>query len=202
VKNSLQQVAALLALQARASGHEEVRAALTEAQARVQSVGRVHDHLWRQQDVQSVELAGFLRSLCDKLQESAVGHALTFEGEPAQLSADRAIPLALLVNELVANAFKHAYPEGGEGEVRVRLWAEGDDRLALEVSDRGAGLSPEARARLTEDGVDDTGESLGMRVVTSLARQLRADLEVGANEPGARFVLRFDRAEPQAVAGV
>jgi two-component sensor histidine kinase len=192
VKNSLQLVAAMLALQARATAEGEVRDALTVAQTRVQSIGQVHDHLWRQPDVQVVELADFLSSLCDKLQESAGACRLTFEGVPAQVSADRAIPLALLVNELVTNAFKHAYPDGEGGEVRVRLAGDGDERLTLEVSDRGVGLPPEAELARAEFG----GESLGVKVVHGLARQLRAELEAGSADPGARFVLRFERAEP------
>ncbi|MBC6981304.1 sensor histidine kinase [Caulobacter sp. 17J80-11] len=194
VKNSLQLVAGVLALQARGAQHEEVRQALTVAQTRLQTIGQIHDQLWRQPDVQEVELAAFLRSLCEKLQESAPGHVLSFSGPPISMTTDRAVPVALLVNELVTNAVKYAYPNGGP--VEVLLSADGE-RLTLEVADRGVGLPPDL-------DLSEPRESLGMRVVSGLVRQLGAEFEARDNAPGARFVLKFDRVEPagEAIAGV
>jgi two-component sensor histidine kinase len=98
------------------------------------------------------------------------------------ISTDRAISLGLLLNEIVTNAFKYAYPEGGGGPIEVRLSASGE-QLRLEVADQGVGLP---------DGFDfsEYRRSLGSRLIVNTARQLQAQVEPSANNPsGARFVM-------------
>ena len=96
------------------------------------------------------------------------------------LSADHAIPLGLLINELVTNAVKYAYPEGsGEIEVSAR---EVDGHLHVEVSDHGAGL-PEGF------DIDQPRASLGFKVVTGMVRQLQGHLTIASDRKGTRFLL-------------
>jgi PAS domain S-box-containing protein len=187
VKNSLQLVAGLLTLQARAAKDPDVRRAIEDAGARVSTIADVHDQLWRRSEVERVDLASFLERLCAKLADTASGQRLVYEAEPVAMSADRAIPVALLVNELVTNAFKYAYPES-EGEIRVSLSVPEPSRVRLEVSDRGVGLPA---------GFDPNqpGESLGMRLIRGFVRQLRGQLDVSSAAPGARFVLEFPRED-------
>ena len=104
-----------------------------------------------------------------------------------------AVPLGLLVNELVTNAYKHAYAEGEGGEIRITGEALDDGRYRLEVSDSGRGL-PE-----NFDVNRSSGSSLGMRVITSLSRQLEGELLAGSAEPGARFTLVFPLRAPSSV---
>jgi len=187
VKNSLALVASLLGLQARATRQDEVRRALLDAEARVGTIAEVHDQLWRRGDVTTVDLADFLGRLCANLQATAPQHRLVFEADRAIVVAtDRAIPLGLLLNELVTNAFKYAYP-GSSGDVRVILSAPEPGQIRLEVVDRGQGL-PEGfdLARLTG--------SLGVRLISGFVRQLGARLETSSAEPGARFVLCLSHA--------
>ena len=181
VKNSLALVASLLSLQSRSTRSDEARRALEDAYGRVQTIAQIHDRLWRQYDAQCVDLCGFLNELCHKLQETAVEHRLEFHGTSVTVSTDRAISLGLLLNELVTNAFKYAYPEGGGGPVDVRLTRD-DGWLRIEVADQGVGLP---------EGFDlaKPSRSLGSRLIVNTARQLRATIEAGANDPGARFVL-------------
>jgi PAS domain S-box-containing protein len=187
VKNSLALVASLLGLQARATRQDEVRRALLDAEARVGTIAEVHDQLWRRGDVTTVDLADFLGRLCANLQATAPQHRLVFEADRAIVVAtDRAIPLGLLLNELVTNAFEYAYP-GASGEVRVILSAPEPGQIRLEVVDRGQGLPAGFDlARLTG--------SLGVRLISGFVRQLGARLETSSAEPGARFVLRLSHA--------
>ena len=191
VKNSLQLVSALLALQSRTVGDEKARAALADARARIQTVAQVHDQLWRQDDATDIELSNFLESLLAKLKEAQPDCPLIFKGEPSIVSTERAIAIGLIANELVTNAFKYACtpaqgrPPGSQpGEVRVTVSRLPEGVLRLEVADRGPGLPP---------GFDPgrAGSSLGMRVVTGLADQLHGRLEVADNAPGAVFAVVF-----------
>ncbi|MBL0405774.1 GAF domain-containing protein [Microvirga aerilata] len=180
VKNSLQLVAGLLNMQGRASGNDDLRQALSDAEARVHTIAQVHDRLWRHNEVRSVNLAEFLGELCTKLRGSAPYFTVGCSIDPVIVPTDLAVPLGLLVNELVTNAFKYAYPEAS-GEVRLELTSDSPERLRLEVSDTGVGLPPDfnpARSR-----------SLGMRLVASLARQIGGRLEWQDAQPGTRFVL-------------
>ncbi|MEH3146351.1 MAG: GAF domain-containing protein [Methylobacterium frigidaeris] len=182
VKNSLSIVAGLLTLQARASENADVRAALADAQARVEAVAQVHDQLWREPGVTRVCLPDFLGTLVGRLAGSAPHHAVTCRMPEASLTADTAIPLGLYVNELVTNAIKYAYP-GGSGAVRVEAERHQDGTLRLVVADDGVGMPAGF------DVATFASKSLGMRVVTRLARQLGGRLAVPATDRGAVFVL-------------
>lgn len=184
VKNSLQLVASLLNLQARASADPDVKRAIGDAVSRVTTVARIHNRLWRHEEVNAVDLAAFLADLCRDLEASAPGCRLLYEATaPVSVDPDLATSLGLVVNELVTNAFKYACSTG-EGEVRVRLDSIGGEALRLTVTDRGPGLPP---------GFDPAraGASLGMRLVTGFARQLQGRLDVSSAEPGARFALEI-----------
>lgn len=181
VKNSLSLVAGLLSLQARSARDETVRHAIRDAETRIATIAQVHDQLWRQADVQAVDLAPFLTSLCARLQETVTDVRVEAEIAPVVLAADRAIQIALVVNELLTNAFKYGWPGRTGGTVRVRLVA--DARIRLEVRDNGRGLP---------EGFDPaaTRDSLGMKVVSGLVQQLGGVLEA-RNEDGACFVLHL-----------
>ncbi|WP_052764117.1 PAS domain S-box protein [Microvirga massiliensis] len=186
VKNSLTLVAALLGMQARSAQHRGVRDALQDAEARVGAIAEVHDQLWRRGDVTSVDLADFLGGLCAKLQETAPHHTLVFRAdEPITVATDRAIPLGLLLNELVTNAIKYAYPGSG-GEVRVMLSRNGPEGMRLEVADRGVGLPAGFNPVRLPGG-------LGSRLIAGFVRQLEATLQVACAHPGARFVIDVPR---------
>ena len=182
VKNSLSLVSALLHLQARTM-EGPTRAALDDASSRVRAVATVHDQLWRQSDAREVDLAPFLTNLAAALAEGAPQHETKVDVEPAMVSADMAVPIGLLVNELVTNAYKYAYPDGEGGEVRISGKREGA-AYDLVVSDSGRGLP-------AGFDVSRHSDSLGMRVVSTLARQLEAKVTVGSSEPGARFAISF-----------
>lgn len=183
VKNSLALVSALLHLQARTL-EDASRAPLEDAASRVNAVATVHNQLFREADAREIDLAPFLSNLAAAVATSAPRHETIVDAEPATVSADVAIPIGLFVNELLTNAYKYAYPEGKEGEVRIEGERTGDGRYRLAVSDRGVGL-PEGF------DLERAGDSLGMKVVNTLAKQLDGELTVRSGGPGARFALVF-----------
>ncbi|CAO4150918.1 sensor histidine kinase [Methylorubrum extorquens] len=183
VKNSLAIVAGLLSMQGRAAADPALKRALDDARARVQTIASVHDRLWRADEIHAVNLAEFMDELCEQLRSSAKpGQTLTCDFAPVTVATDQAVPLGLLANELVTNAFKYAYPEGA-GDVRISVGPGEAGHLRLTVCDQGAGLPPDFDAARSK--------SLGMKLIASLGRQLGGQPEWQGAEPGTRFVLDF-----------
>ena len=181
VKNSLTSVVGLLRVQARSAVSQDVKNALDDASLRVATIAQVHDHLWRSSHVGFVELVDFMSELCKKLKGTADGLSLHCHADPMLLSADHAIPLGLLINEIVTNAVKYAYPEGG-GAIEVQA-REVNGHLQVEISDQGIGLPDDF-------DIDEPRPSLGFKVITGLVRQLQGRLTVTSNDPkGAHFLL-------------
>jgi PAS domain S-box-containing protein len=203
VKNSLQLVSSLLSLQAARSADPELRAGLAEARGRIGVVSQVHRRLYQTGTHGRIDdLAGFLRELCDDTvaaldPEGRIGLEFVAPKEDGagavRAPIDRAVPLALVVSELVTNAVKYAFPDRRAGTIRVsfrREEAEGG-ALVVSVEDDGVGL-PEGFEPATSRGI-------GMRVVATLVRQLRARLEVRRASPngGAAFDIVMPRPEPK-----
>jgi two-component system, sensor histidine kinase PdtaS len=173
VKNSLASVVGLLRVQSRSAPSEEVRDALKDAASRITTIAQVHDHLWRSTRIGYVDIADFAGELCRKLQET-ISHTVRCTFAHLMISADKAIPLGLLINELVTNSAKHAYPDGA-GEIEVSGERRGDD-LHVEVSDRGVGLPKDF-------DIDQPRASLGFKVIKSLLAQLDGRIDVASNTP-------------------
>ena len=173
VKNSLASVVGLLRVQSHSAPSEEVRDALKDAASRITTIAQVHDHLWRSTRIGYVDIADFAGELCRKLQET-ISHTVRCTFAHLMISADKAIPLGLLINELVTNSAKHAYPDGA-GDIEVSGERRGDD-LHVEVSDRGVGLPKDF-------DIDQPRASLGFKVIKSLVAQLDGRIDVASNTP-------------------
>jgi two-component sensor histidine kinase len=174
VKNSLASVVGLLRVQGRNAQSEDVQNALKDAASRITTIAQVHDHLWRSNQIGFVDIADFAGELCHKLQETSPGYNVSCKFGHLMISADKAIPLGLLINELVTNAAKHAYP-AGSGEIRVSGEHRGQD-LHVEVSDQGVGLPKDF-------DLDQPRASLGFKVIKSLVGQLDARITASATGP-------------------
>ena len=138
VGNSLQIIASLLHLQANSSTQDDVKAALTNAMGRVAAVAQVHRRLYTSHDLKSVLLNQYLDALLEDLRRSAEGNRmsrLTLKAEPIEIDPDRAVAIGIIVNELVMNAVKYAYPDGA-GPIHVDLRAQGDDLAAVDCRRR------------------------------------------------------------------
>lgn len=187
VKNSLQLVSSLLSLQAARTSNPELRTGLAEARGRIGVVAQVHRRLYQAGTHGRIDdLAGFLRDLCvDAVaaldREDKIQFLAELPSAPISALIDRAVPLALIVSELVTNAVKYAYPGDEKGVVRFALSPASEGGLLVTVEDDGIGLPDDFN--LNRSG------SVGMRVITTLARQLRGRLEAGCASPegGAAF---------------
>jgi two-component sensor histidine kinase len=190
VGNSLQIIASLLHLQANSSTQEDVKAALTNAMGRVAAVAQVHRRLYTSHDLKSVLLNQYLDALLEDLRRSAEGNKmsrLTLKAEPIEIDPDRAVAIGIIVNELVMNAVKYAYPDGA-GPIHVELRAQGDE-LLLSIADEGVGLNVKTDPRST---------GMGQRIVTAMASKLDASVERDPAHSGTRIVLRFRRVDTSA----
>ncbi|MEE8389714.1 MAG: histidine kinase dimerization/phosphoacceptor domain -containing protein [Anaerolineae bacterium] len=190
VKNNLAIVSSLLSFQAEITPDEQARAAFQESQNRIHAMARIHEHLYRSPDLARIDMAQYVRGVTNHLIRSYGAHAIAFQTDVSdvELDIDRATPCGLIINELVSNALKHAFPPGWQGpesgpKVRVALRLD-DGQCELTVSDNGVGLPADLQ-------VESAGhESLGLRLVNLLNRQLKGNLQVD-REGGSTFCLTF-----------
>jgi PAS domain S-box-containing protein len=174
VKNNLQMISSLINMHVRALPEEAGRDALEECQTRVQAIALIHDKLYQSSDYARVPFAEYARSLASGVFEASGvepdGVTLILTFADVALAVDKAIPCGLILNELITNALKHAFPGGRPGTLRVTLAPVDDGGLRLEVADDGVGLPTLAEAARTP--------TLGLGLVSMLTRQLGARLDV------------------------
>jgi two-component sensor histidine kinase len=174
VKNNLQVISSLLHLQSSQTADKQILGILRESESRVRSMALVHEALYRSPDLARVDFAEYIDHLTTDLFRSygvnAQDITLKIDVQDVALDIDTAIPCGLIINELVSNALKHAFPDGRKGEVRVDFQADGGDRLVLAVSDDGVGLLEDTDLQLTG--------TLGLQLVSTLTRQLGGDVEL------------------------
>jgi two-component sensor histidine kinase len=181
VKNNLAAVSAMLNIQARATEDPQVREQLEKAVSRIETIGEVHASLYRASSTGEVDFSTYLEKLCSRLAASLLdGERVHIEvaADPVAAPLEEAVALGLIVNELVTNAAKHAYPAPARGGIRVSLHSA-DNELTLAVSDDGKGLAE-----------GDRPNGIGMRLVRSLVQQCRGKLEV-VDKDGASFIIRL-----------
>ena len=182
VKNSLGLVVSMLRLQARENVDPEFAQQLEDATLRVGAIARVHEQLYQSSDVERFDVGRYIEAICKDLSASFAQCEIHVQAQPGiVISTDRAISSALIVNELVSNAAKHAYQNQGAGSVWVNVATTGVDSFFIAVRDEGGGLP--------EGFQFGKGKGLGGRMVRALAEQLNASLDVVAHHPGVEFVV-------------
>lgn len=193
VKNNLQLVISLFNLQARTLKDGRAQRALLEAANRVRAMSLVHERLYQSRTLGTICLDDYVGELCDQLASAGSAHqrgiVLALDVAPVDVGLDLAVPLGLLLNELVSNSLKHAFPAGRKGTIHVTLAQEpgeggaaGEQLLRLTVRDDGIGLPPNAN--------ETSPQTLGLRLVDALSEQLHARL-VLENRGGACIMLVF-----------
>jgi PAS domain S-box-containing protein len=187
VKNNLQVINSLLDLQADVVGDPVSREKFRESRDRVRSMALIHERLYRAADLASIDFAEYMKSLVDSLLLSyaSANRLITLQTniEPLSISVEHAVPCGLIINELITNALKYAFPQGGGGTIGVELKMLGEEgRVMLRIWDNGVGLPSSIDPRQSE--------TLGLTIVATLVRQLRGDLTL-QRVGGAGFTITF-----------
>ncbi|WP_119156939.1 PAS domain S-box protein [Caldimonas tepidiphila] len=192
VKNNLQVISSLLSLQSRHAS-PEARDALADSQSRVKAMALTHQLLYEREDFSHVHMGVYLHRLVQLLRQGHGGRHRDIEvvvdigTEELPLDLQRALPCALLVTELVTNAFKHAFPGRRQGRLTVSLRRDGEHDALIEVADDGIGIPPSIEVGKTQ--------SLGFQLLPMLADQIGARLELHRDH-GSRFTIRMPLQVP------
>ncbi len=186
VKNNLQVICSLLSMQSQTITHPGTLEVPRESQDRVQSMAMIHELLYDSASLSDIDFADYAGLLASELSSSHGlnrSHVrLALQVQPIRFCLDQAVPCGLILNELVSNAFKHAYPGQAAGEIRIGLHRDDSSQVHLSVSDDGIGLPA---------GFDwAQSRSLGLRIVSILARQLGGTMNV-LSEQGSAFEVVF-----------
>jgi two-component system, sensor histidine kinase PdtaS len=182
-KNNIMSIASLLTLQSRGGSNEAVRNALEAAANRVRVMAEVHDHLKAPSGDRPVAMAEYLAELCQKLGDMLRGArpvAIKVFTEPLELPERKAVPIAIIVNELVTNSLKYAFPDDRPGTIEVKMEADGE--ITLSVHDNGIGCNEKAK------------DGLGTRLMQLMTEQLGGTLKRETDQSGCRATLRIPRS--------
>lgn len=186
IKNSLSIVISMIRLQVKDADPSPVSEQLEAAALRIHAVARAHERLYQTDDVEHLDAGRYIEQVCGDVDESVANCAIHVDAERDILIAtDRAIPLALMVNELITNAAKHAYASQTGCEIWVRL-ARDAGKITVSVRDQGIGLPPNF------DMAKSKG--LGMRLVRAFTKQLGATISTNSSARGTEFVVVFPLA--------
>jgi two-component sensor histidine kinase len=182
VKNNLEVVSSLLALQSAQIGDTQTKDAMQESQNRVQSIGIVHQKLYQGTNLGAIEMKDYFLNLSESILDSfGADKRVTIECamEKLDVDIDTAVPLGLIVNELLTNTLKYAFPEGQPGKVLIKLQKQNNGVLKLEVSDNGVGKS----------GITH-GTGFGGQLVSLLTQQLSGTMKEEVND-GTKIYFEF-----------
>jgi len=188
VKNNMQVIISLLALEARNTESESLERSLLECQNRVRAMGLVHERLYCSTDLTNVDLHEYVRNVLKELRV-ALGTdqrniQVHMDLDPVSLTIDQAVPCGLLINELITNALKHAFPAGHHGTLTITLRQRDHGLVDIRIADDGIGA------------IDDfdlkPSKTLGLRLVSSLIRQLQGNIEVNRHH-GTCFDISFKK---------
>jgi len=186
VKNNLQIISGLLQSQAEVANDERVTHIISDAQERILSMSLIHQNLYQSDDLNKVSISSYLEELITNIQRSHTGDASIIEFdlrvEDEHLDIDRAIPLGLILNELITNAYKYAFPDRKDGKIIVEL-SKTTKEFKLTVSDNGVGFPNDYNL--------GKSNSLGLKLVTGLVRQLEGKISWPEEKIGTTIAIEF-----------
>ena len=187
VKNNMQTIVGLLRMHARRIDDAQLTEIFNDCRDRIGAMSLIHEALYQSDDLAKIDFKAYLKKLCRNLAQAhdagKRGVTLTASAEDVSMNMDQGVAVGMVIAELISNAFKHAFPDGGGGTVSVGLDRPDGETVRLAVSDTGKGLPP--------DFDMSASSSLGMRLVWgAVTRELGGSIEA-ANDGGAKFVIRF-----------
>lgn len=186
VKNNLQVVTSLLQLQSASLQDEEAKLYFLDSQNRVQSMALIHEQLYQAADLARIDFSTYIQNLTSHLLASYEGSTgkidLNIQAEEVYLPIDAAIPCGLLINEMISNAFKHAFPSQGSGMITIMFQSNPEGGVDLTVRDNGVGFPADLDFTRTQ--------TLGMQLIQQLTRQLHGTVELDRTN-GTCFHVRF-----------
>ena len=189
VKNNLQIISSLLSLQSGYILDPQVLVQFRESQGRIRSMALIHEKLYQSERLTKVDLADYMQSLVSILMRTYAANAnvkLELRLRPASVSIDTAVPVGLMLNELVTNALKYAFPSERLGQLLVELDTDGQGQIILRVQDDGVGLKPDFQF--------EQASTLGLRLVRMFAKQLRANVTLHSEPGHTAFDICFKEA--------
>jgi PAS domain S-box-containing protein len=193
VKNNLQIITSLLDLHSGDIQKDSVQAIFNESKKRIMTIALIHERLYRSEDFARVDIARYTENLLDSLMQSygeAASVDVSLDIHDLYLDLDAAVPCGLIINELVMNCVKHAFPRGRKGNLWISMGSTADNRVELRVRDNGVGFPPGHNI--------DNPQTLGLTIVSTLVRQLRGRMEIrndGGGEIKVVFPVSFSRRE-------
>jgi len=186
VKNNLQIISSLLDLQSQRLTDPQVLDIFQQSANRVKSMALIHNQLYQSTSLEKIDFAEYIDTLATYLFQSYGANRnvieLQIDIEPISLNLDTAIPCGLLLNELLSNALKYAFPESRPGVITIKLTSECDRRLTLTVQDNGIGLP--------EGFESENPKTLGFQLIQALTEQLEGELDIKPDQ-GTQFTIRF-----------
>ncbi len=193
VKNNLQVVTSLMSIQANRLSDEASKRALAELQRRVRALGLLHRHLYEGDDLRYLDFGQFTVELCQMVRDSsgpaARGVDIKVDIPPIPITADRAVPLGLLITEALGNALKHGFANGRAGIITINLSATAEGLATVTITDNGIGPPPDEGAQDRHD------PGTGMLLMHAFAQQLGSTLSV-EGPPGTTIRFNFDLTGP------
>ena len=187
VKNNLQVIASLLSLQAEHAGDPKILAMLDDMKTRVRSIAAIHEILYGSADLSRIDFASYLNSIADDLKSFYAASSdrikVIVKSEPVPLDITQAVPCGLIVNELLTNSFKYAFPDDRSGLIEVGFRCA-DEQCTLEISDNGISLPKNIEPQ--------NAASMGLQLLTLLVQQIKGKLTVD-RQAGTRFNIVFAR---------
>lgn len=187
VKNNLEMVSSLLMLQSVKTKDAKAKEVMQASQNRVQSMGIIHQKLYQGENLATIEMLDYFTNLSNNLLDAFGAServSVCCNMEPLELDVDTAVPIGLIVNELLTNALKYAFPSDAAGEVELSLHERGEGALELVVADNGVGMSGNTPVQ---------GTGFGSQLIQLLTTQLQGQMQIDHGS-GKRFSFVLERA--------